>query len=223
MRQPLVSTILVAKQFVLAALMWWLCTLAVTLALELNREYGSSVPWFPVPLCAFAIFLLTRRGVAVADDSGRGKYYRWSRIGALAVMLLVASVLLSGWEALISGGARLKGDGLADSVAFRDAYSLSYVLIAGVIEEFSSRRHCQVPLTAAVGRKLAWLVASFLFLLFHSFTKPTVAGLLFVLLMSISTGYLVYIGTSVRAVALLHAMVNAVPTTIVLIARAVAP
>jgi membrane protease YdiL (CAAX protease family) len=80
-----------------------------------------------------------------------------------------------------------------------------------------------VPLTAAVGRKLAWLVASFLFLLFHSFTKPTVAGLLFVLLMSISTGYLVYIGTSVRAVALLHAMVNAVPTTIVLIARAVAP
>lgn len=223
MRQPLASAILIAKQFVLATLMWWLCTLVVSLALELNREYGRSVPWFPIPLCAFAVFLLTRRGVAEADDSKTGRYYRWSRIAAFAVMLLVASILLSGWEALISGGARLKGDRLADPEAFRNAYSLSYVLIAGVIEEFSSRRHCQVPLSVAVGRKLAWLVASFQFLLFHSFTEPTVAGLLFVLLMSISTGYLVYVGASVRNVALLHALVNAAPTTIVLLARAAAP
>jgi membrane protease YdiL (CAAX protease family) len=198
--------------------LWFLFTLVISIALELNREYGSSVVWFPFLLCGLVLILLTRPEVALTNGDAN-TLAQQVRVGAIGLLLLLTGIALSGWSAVISGAAVLKGDSLKESEEFRDAYSFFYVLTVGVIEEFCVRRYCQLPLSKEMGRALAWLIASVLLVALHSFSVLTVNGFLFVCLMSIATGYLVYRGSTVRQAAMLHATVNSVLVAIVLIAR----
>jgi hypothetical protein len=217
-----VKTVLwrVVKKIGLSAFLWFLCLLFVSFAMELNREFFASTVWFPVVLVAFVAVIFLLSGVNHDGSSVQLEVPKLSTVIALGVALIVVSLSLTGWNHVLSGGAELRGDSLEDSAAFRGAYSLFYVLTAGVVEEFCFRKHCQLAISGNIGRTAAWLVASTVLILVHLYSGLSGREWLFVCLVSTSTGYLIYRGVTVRKVAALHAVVNAVPVAIVLLARA---
>lgn len=207
------------KRCAVAIVLWFLCTLVVSVTQELNREYGSTVVWYPLLLFIFAVALLAWPETEPADKSSMSARPKLSHVAILGILLLAVNVTLSGWKELVAGALTLKGDALKEPEAFRNAHSLSYVVIAGIIEEVCARRHCQVPLASEVGKRTALFVSSCTFLVFHVFTAMTGKYFVFVLLMAASTGYLVYRGGTIRQAAALHSIVNGVPVAAVLLAR----
>lgn len=208
----------VVGRVAVAGLLLWASSVAISLVVFWNAAANRRFVWFPIVLIVLAgsYCLIMRRHIP--DPSGNARSAWWCAF-ALAPVVALLGLSLTGWDHVLAGRVVMRGDEYRESALFALCASLVVPAIAGVVEEVSVRGYLQYALATRLSPLGAQVIAGGVFLAMHGAQLLEIKRLTFLVTLAAVCGYLTSRSGRMGPAVFVHSTVNFAMAAVVLFCR----